>query len=238
MSPTVLRQPKPKSLDLSDVAKASRSFFTQHKLDAVAKAVPTKLKFTKAAEEIFARAGQIGMEPTLVLPPVKVQHEQLANIARGMAASPCEAIPAELQYAEPWIADLEALKAALPRSRPAGAYVLCMAFGAYEEDTANQSARQIDKLFEEDEVTGLTVPEFMLVQRLRAVENGDHRFADATPMGSEQAGWQWLLDTRSKDGVAAGYWNAGKRRIEVGWVKAETKSPRRGAHRTLIIECV
>lgn len=238
MSPTVLRQAKPKIPDLSDIAKASRSFFTQHKLDLLAKAIPTKPKLAKGAEEALAKAGRIGMEPTLILPPVRLQQEHLAIIARGMAASPCDAVPAELQYAEPYITEMESLKATAARLRPEGAYLLCMAFGAFEPETTNLSVKQLDKLFDADGVTGLTAAEFLLVQRLRVVENGDHRFADHAPLDDEPAGCQWLLDTRTKECAATAFWNSGKRRIEMSWAKFDAKHARRGAHRTMIIECV
>ncbi len=231
----VKRQPP----DLSALAKTSRSFFTQNKLEVLAKHIPTKPKLEADAEEKLNRAGKLGLEPTLIFPACTHQLNHIAAMVRQFAAAPCDALTPEYQYCEPFIQDLAQMKESAPRSRPAGAYVLCIAFGAFEDDTLNLGAKAIDKLFDADELTGLSMPEYLAVQRLRAIENGDHRFHDASPLGDEYpAGWQWLLDTRNKEGVATGFWNNAKRRVELSWSKPEVKNPKRGAHRTIIIECV
>jgi len=45
----------------------------------------------------------------------------------------------------------------------------------------------------------------------------------------------WLLDSRVPKGVVMGYWNPAKKRVEIGWCKANNKNERRGSHPTVIV---
>jgi hypothetical protein len=213
---------------------ASASFFRSHELVPLARELPATIDLSAEQQGRVEQALTEGFDSAFVFPSVSVQKIHFEAIVKQLATAPAFGLPKNEQYTAPSVPDLWTLKTSPARNRPAGPYVLMYRTTPFPRETREKSAPDLDRLFGAMGWNGLTVPEYLVLQRLLCEKNGDHRF-DLYAPDTSRSQWQWLLDTRLPTGVVMAYWNPKKYRIEIGAAPEGVNSARRGAHPTVIV---
>lgn len=211
--------------DLRKALSASRAFYRAHQLDEWRAALPD-------GRRPFPRPR--GCDAAVVFPPVPVQRATMTLLLESVATRPVRGMAPEAQYAEPQVHDLHRLHTSDARNRPVGPYALAFRARPFADETRNCSARELDGWLARDGLSGLTVAEYLVLQRMAATGFGDHRF-DNLLDGRWGPQWMWLLDTRMAGVCAAAGWNTATRSIELDWLDEPDADPRRGAHFTHVI---
>jgi hypothetical protein len=131
----------------------------------------------------------------------------------------------------------EMLKSFAVHGRPTDAYALCFYSGPFPSATSGKDAGELRGWLDQRRCASLTVYEYLVLQRLRAEQHGDHRF----DLNSKDAAcqWHWLLDMSDGVGKDAKFpmagWNPKMRRIELGLCGPRDLSPGKGAHATRVV---
>jgi len=176
-----------------------------------------------------AAAGGDGFVPVVVMPPVALQRAQTALLLEAMTA-PTEELPAEEHYGGYWVPSVEMVADCEILDRPEGPYALCLRDGPFPESTLGLTCTKLVKEMEAHGWTGLTVHEFLVVQRFLALRHGDHRWSSYYEHKGRPPGIQWLPNARSGKKVFQGYWVAKSGQVQIGACATGSKKPTRGAH--------
>jgi hypothetical protein len=222
------------ALNARSVLAASSAFFRSHELGALAKGLPTELTLSAAGQSRSEQALSEGFDSAFVFPSVGDQKVHFEAMVKQLATAPAFGLSRKEQYTPPVIPEMRTLKATPARNRPTGCYVLFYRTTPFPRETREKSAPDVDKLFSSLGWTGLTVSEYLVLQRLLAEKNGDHRF-DLYAPDSARSQWQWLLDTRLPSGGVMAFWNPQGCRLEIGAAPDEVSTARRGAHPTVVV---
>jgi hypothetical protein len=208
----------------------SRAFFDAHQLQVLSAALPLQ----PFVDEFVQRARNEGFHRVLVFPPVKVQRTAAEAMVAQLLRAPSPALAPSQQYSQPWLFDLRELALGEVHGRPEGPYAQAISDGPFPDDTRDRKAMQLEGRFQALSQSSLTVFEYMVWQRVFAEEHQDHRFDQYVEAHGHPTGWQWILDSRTPRGSIHAYWNAAKRRVEVGACAPANFNAKRGAHPTLI----
>jgi hypothetical protein len=222
------------STDLKTALAASAAFFRSHELLPLVKDLPASIDLPPERQARIEQGATEGFDALLIFPSVATQKIHFEAIVKQLATAPAFGLPKTEQYMPPAVPDLWTLKTAPARNRPSGPYVLMYRTTPFPRETREKSAPDLDRLFGAMDWNGLTVPEYLVLQRLFCEKHNDHRFDLYTPDASRSQ-WQWLLDTRLPTGVVMAFWNPKKCRIEIGAAPEGANSARRGAHPTVVV---
>lgn len=226
-----------RGVNLATAIQKSRMFFAGHGLGALAGGIPSAGEFPPEAGAAIAEAHSIGLDDVFVFPPVSLQRNSLDHLVHRLATTTSDRLSGEQQYGQPWLYQPEALKSFEVRGRPGGAYAMCLCSGPFPVATGGRDADELREWFDQRGCASLTVYEYLVLQRLKAEQHGDHRF----DLNSKEPGaqWHWLLDMSQGEGKDARYpmggWNPKMRRIELGYCGPRDADPRKGAHATRIV---
>ena len=174
-------------------------------------------------------SGEDGFEPVALMPPVALQRAQTERLLEAMTA-PTDALPADEHYAGYWVRSVEALTDCERLERPEGPYALWLRDGPFPESTLGLTCTKLVKEMKAHGWTGLTVHEFLVVERLQALRHGDHRWSSYHEHEGHPPGIQWLPSARSGKEVFQGYWVAKSGQVQIGACATGSKKPTRGAH--------
>lgn len=199
--------------------RAARAFYRGHGLNEWAAALPAR-----AARVRLPRRD--GFDAAFAFPPVPVQLATQTLLFETLGTRPVRRLDAARQYGEPWVSDLGGLRRCAPRNRPLGPYVLLFRAAGPPSETLGLKAAAIESRFGNAGWAGLTLPEYLVLQRVATEAAGDHHF---------DAREQWLLDAGPEDARCAALWNPDARRIEVRFARMDQAVPGRGAHPALIV---
>lgn len=219
---------------MSEAVERSRAFYHARGLEEWAEALPHDAEPSAEAESMWEQAQAEGFTLAWAFPNQQAQLAMLPALVEAMAGTVVDTVPEGQQYTEPWFTNVEEIQAAPSANRPDGPYLLLMQAGQYPAETRNKKAPELLRMFEARGWSGLTVPEYLVLQRRSLMEHGDHRFDDYV-RDVEQSQWMWLLDTHLPGHCVQAYWNPGKQRIEVAACKVGSKNERRGAHPTIVV---
>lgn len=226
-----------RGVDLATAIQKSRMFFAGHGLGALASAIPSAGDFPPEAGAAIEEAHTIGLDDVFVFPPVSMQKNSLDHLVHRLAATSSDRLPSEHQYGQPWLYKSETLKSFAVHGRPAGAYALCYYSGPFPGATGGLDATELREWLGQRQSTSLTAYEYLVLQRLRAEQHGDHRFDQNTKDPSCQ--WHWLLDMSEGEGNDAKFpmagWNPKMRRIELGLCGPRDSGPGKGTHATRVV---
>ncbi len=212
----------------------SAAFLRGHELVALAKELPAAAILSPENQGRFDQLLSEGFDAALVFPPVAAQKIHFDALVKQLAAAPAFGLGKSEQYTAPSLPDLWNLKTAPARNRPPGPYILMYRTTPFPRETREKSPPDLDKLFSAMGWSGLTVPEYLVLQRLLCEKNGDHRF-DLYAPDAARSQWQWLLDTRLPSGVVMAFWNPKVCRLEIGPAPPGVNTARRGAHPAVIL---
>jgi len=222
------------AVDVRSVLAASSAFFRSHELHSLARELPAELTLSGDGQNRSEQARSEGFDSTFVFPSVAAQKIHFEAIVMQLANAPAFGLSKKEQYTQAAIPDVRTLKTTPSSNRPAGCYVLFYRTSPFPRETREKSAPDVDRLFSALGWTGLTVSEYLVLQRLLAEKNGDHRF-DLYAPDSARSQWQWLLDTRLPSGAVTAFWNPQACRLEIGPAPDGGSTARRGAHPTVVV---
>src|SRR5215813_3911818 len=223
----------PRSFGPRAALAESAAFFRSHELHTFAKELPPDEKLSAQGHSRLDQVRKEGFDSVLAFPSTATQKVHFDAIVKQLATAPAFGLSKKEQYSPPLIPDLWQIKTTPARNRPVGPYLLLYRSSPLPRETREKGAGDIERLFAEMGWTGLTVPEYLVLQRLLAEKNGDHRFDVYVP-DATRSQWQWLLDTLLLSGPVTAFWNPQKSRIEIG-AAPDLSTPRRGAHPTVVV---
>lgn len=226
-----------RDVDLATAIQKSRMFYAGHGLGALAGAIPSAADFPPEANAAIEDAHAVGLDDVFVFPPLALQRDSLAHLVHRLATASSDRVQGDQQFGQPWIYQPDALKTFAVHGRPEGAYALCFYSGSFPAQTGGKDAGELRDWLDQRRCATLTVYEYLVLQRIRAEQHGDHRFdLNAKDHASQ---WHWLLDMSLGEGKDAKYpmagWNPKMRRIELGWCGPRDASPGKGAHPTRVV---
>lgn len=190
-----------------EIVSQSAEWWREHGFDSLSESL--------AAEDFDHHSD--GSGGAFVFPPLAQQQEFAATIAALGA------------YSEPARIDFDlALSVA---DRPTGPYLLELA-PSIPDWSRGLTASGLRAALAERSLSGLTVFEYLVLQRRAYQVHGDHRFDDyvGTPPG-----WTWLSASTSGPLVAMAYYYAATGRVEISACKAGSKNPRKGSHVVTVV---
>lgn len=190
-----------------DVVSQSADWWRQHGFDSAS----DTLACSNSSDGSGATAG------AFAFPPVALQQETADKFA------------ALGSYSEPAQVDFDL--ASPVTDRPEGPYVLELA-PTIPDWSRGLTASGLRAVLAQRGLSGLTVFEYLVLQRRAYEVNGDHRFDDY--VGSPP-GWSWLPASSSGPLLAMAYYYAANGRVEVSACKAGSKNPRKGSHVVTVV---
>lgn len=180
-------------LDLTPILAKARSFYKDHDLSDWADALPHKACTTEADESKLVWAERAGWDESFVFPPFSLQMATLERLVQAMARKHAAGLPDDHQYTEkPFLADTWT-KTPNGRVLQRGDRLGVRTDGPYlwiysRRPLVNawgRSGKQIVELLDSKGWQGLTVPEYLVLQRLLCEREKSHCFliGDEEPRG-------------------------------------------------------
>jgi hypothetical protein len=187
-------------IDLPGINEVSRRFYAGHNLADWAEALPAAAALTDADRTALEQAAKHGFTAAFAFPPFALQVETLERLIDETARKPAP-IPDNQQYREPFLADDWSKTAngkVLQRTddlggREWGPYLYLCSPNPIQK-CWGLTGKQIREQFRAKDWRGLTVPEYLILQRYFCEKYGDHRFFEK-PEDDLGAHWIWLVDS-------------------------------------------
>ena len=187
-------------IDFSPILQASQRFFAAHNLVDWADALPATASLTDHDQATLASAARHGFTTAFVFPPFALQMETLDRLIDATARTPAP-VPDNHQYREPFLADDWSKtpngkvwqRQADLGGREWSAYLYLFSPNPIQK-CWGLTAKQIREHFEAKGWHGLTVPEYLVLQRSSCEQHGDHRFFEK-PEDDSGAHSLWLIDS-------------------------------------------
>ncbi len=221
-------------LDILETRQASAAFYKSHNLTEYLGGLPQEIKFSKDGEARIKEALKMGFDTALILPAADVQQKNVELLDTEMAAKALPGLSANDQYTAPYFEDNT--KTAESLNRPAKAYLLLYQSGDIPQETKGQTPNQLRPLFKKNKWDGLTLPEYLVLQRVEAEKRKNHSF-DAYSTSGAASNWTWLLDTNiTPSKVVYASWNPDNRRVRVGWGDSDASYSSLGARPVVVVE--
>lgn len=199
-------------MDLQEVLKRSRKFYREHQLADWREALPKSVAELDRA--IAADAERAGFGRAFAFPPFAVQMAEFDRLVEATARQPAPGLPDNHQYREPFLADSWTKTPngkILQRPdnlgvRTEGPYLLLFSTSPLK-NAWGRTGKQITELFDAKGWHGLTVPEYLVLQRFYCERFGDHRFFDE-PQDETTSHWLWLVDSANDSDMAVSFGSA------------------------------
>jgi hypothetical protein len=199
--------------DFPAIVKASRRFYKEHDLAAWAKAIPRRPAPARDIEALLEQADKSGFHAGFAFPPFQLQQQSFDRLVDACARQPSPRLPDNQQYRPPFLADNWSRVAngkVLQREhdlgeRAGGPYIFLFA-DAPLTNCWGKTGKQIVEQFQARGWHGLTVFEYLVLQRVFAETYGDHRFfaVPEDPSGH----WLWLIDSMNDADCAVALGNS------------------------------
>lgn len=187
-------------LDVNAILQTSRRFHAQHNLAEWASALQEKTSLNEEDQSAIADAAERGFSHAFAFPPFDVQMASLNRLIDETARKPAP-IPDNQQYLEPFLADhwTKTPNGKIfqptddPGARAWGAYLFLLSPNPVQK-CWGMTGKQIREHFRSKDWHGLTVPEYLVLQRFYCEKYGDHRFFEK-PEDASGAHSLWLIDS-------------------------------------------
>mgnify|MGYP001573408478 CR=1 FL=1 len=213
-------------------------FYNDHGLEDLANALPKSIKLSPEAVSRLREAAEQGFDQVILLPSPEIQNQSFDPLI-NLTKYPGENEPYiwNKEEAKQAIQDPENLK--LRPEQGKKAYLLLYQSNPVPQETKGKTfaaaKQELDKLFGEGKWNGLTLQEYLILQRQEFEANKDHSF-DEYSVSAEQSQWTWLLDSRAPSGCVDASWHPGDRRVGLGWGEPGISRPRLGARPAVVVE--
>lgn len=221
-------------LDVLKTRQVSSDFYKSHNLTEYLGGLPKEIRFSKDGEARIKEALKMGFDTALVLPPFAVQQKNIELLDTELAAKVLPGLSKADQYDDPYFED--GTKTAESLNRPAKAYLLLYQSGDIPQETKGQSPDNLRPLFEKNKWNGLTLPEYLVLQRVEAEKRKNHGF-DAYNNDATVSNWTWLLDTKiAPSQVVYAHWRPFNRQVGVYWLGSDYSFSKLGARPVVVVE--
>lgn len=224
-------------LDTEAVLKESVGFYAAHDLKDFLKELPKEVKLSAASESRLREALREGFDKAMLLPSTELQKGNINKLLTELADKQLPGLQDAEQYSRAHsMYEPDVTKNATTRGRPARkAYLLLYQSEPLPEETMGKTPNDLDQLFAQKKWNGLTLEEYLILQRKEAEASKDHRF-DAHSDDAKKSQWTWLLDSRVPEGVVYAYWYPGDRQVRVFWFGLGFSNPKLGARPAVVVE--
>jgi len=224
--------------DFPALIRKSRRFYKDHNLNAWAKAIPRAPVPARDVEELLEHANQHGFSGGFAFPSFQMQMQSFDQLVDACARQPSPLLPDNQQYRTPFLADnwsRVATGTVLQRDhdlgeRTTGSYVLLFTTAPLT-NCWGKTGKQIAEQFQARAWRGLTVYEYLVLQRVSAEIFTDHRFfaEPEDPSGH----WLWLIDSINQTDCSVALGNA--RGINVQATGINNRESKRAAVAAIIV---
>ena len=228
------------SFDLREIRENSLAFYRAHNLEEFADALPKEIRLSPESEARLREAMEAGFDRAVLLPNPELQTQTTDKLFDEMATKPVAGLPDTEQYTAPYITDPVKEKKVTNQNRPLlKAYLLLYQSGAIPEETKGktfpEAEQELDKLFGKDKWNGLTLEEYLILQRQECEERQDHEF-DVWPVDpNKKSEWTWLLDSRVPSGCVHASWFPRNRQVSVHWSEPKHSLSLLGARPAVVV---
>ena len=226
-------------VNLETLRQEWAKFYGDHDLEDLANNLPESIKLSSEALAKLREAAEQGFDKAVLLPSLELQTAHLDELINQMATQPAPSMDDSdpNQYTAPYI-ETKA-KSSIPQNRPTDkAYLLLYQSNPVPQETKGKTfaaaKQELDKLFGEGKWNGLTLQEYLILQRQEFEANKDHSF-DEYSDNADQSQWTWLLDSRAPSGCVAAYWNPRDRQVSLHWDEPENSYPKLGARPAVVV---
>ena len=221
-------------LDAEAVLQESVEFYHTHDCKDFLQELPKNVRLSAASEAKLREAMREGFDKAMLFPKTETQAAHIEILAVKMAAQEISGLPPNEQYTAPYFEN--GTKTAETRNRPKHkAYLLLYQSGPIPDETKGQSPDQLDPLFTQKKWNGLTLQEYLILQRKELEARKNHSF-DVYDDDAKKSQWTWLLDSRAPQGVVRADWNPGARQVDVYWDVSGHSYGRLGARPAVVVE--
>lgn len=228
------------AVDFDAALAVSRSFYRNHNLAAWEAALPRKAR-VNAADDVIEYSARCGFDTAFAFPPFATQVADLPALIEETLVKRAPGLPDDQQYSRTYVSDnwdKNPNNKVVQRTtelglRTEGPYFVLL---STDPTTAiwGKTGKQMVSHFESKNWTGLTVPEYLVLQRHFCERNRDHRFF-ATATDDSPAHWMWLTDSATDAACSVAMGSA--RGSGIYGCKIGTKDGRRSATPTLLLRC-
>jgi len=225
-------------VEFAETLSVSRTFYREHNLSSWAAALPKKPRLATGADDVLAYADRCGFDFGFAFPPFSIQYGDLDKVIEETLRKRAPGLADDNQYSQAYISDnwdkipnekvVQRTGELGPRME--GAYILLMSRSA-DKAVFTKNGKQMVSHLESKNWTGLTVLEYLVLQRYFCELYKDHRFF-ATPLDESCMHWLWLTDSATDASCAAAVGSS--RGSMLYGCKIGTRDARRGAVPTLI----
>jgi hypothetical protein len=198
--------------DFPAIVKTSRRFYKTHDLADWARAVPRSPTPAGDVEPLLEHALAHGFTTGFAFPPFDVQRRSFEKLVDACARQPSALLQDNQQYRPPFLSDnwsREPNGRVLQRDTDFGERNASYVFLFTTRPLANcwgKTGKQIAEQFHAKGWHGLTVYEYLVLQRVFAENNGDHRFFSEPEDPSSH--WLWLIDSMNDTDCSVALGNA------------------------------
>ncbi len=238
---TEIHEGREVNFNIRETRESSEQFYKEHNLADFAASLPKDIKFSPESQARIREALKMGFDRAMIVPDVALQTGAIERLANETATKPQTGLSDQEQYTPPYFAS--GTKTARVDNRPRGkAYLLLYSSGPIPPETRNKTPNQLYPLFQANKWNGLTLPEYLLLQRRELEQNKDHSF-DAYSDTAAQSQWTWLLDSQVPQAdpnaparVLRAYWSPAGRQVNVSWRVVGDARTYLGARPAVVIE--
>mgnify|MGYP001611006074 CR=1 FL=1 len=224
-------------LDTEAVLNESVEFYNTHELKDFLKELPKDIRLSPQSEAKLREAMREGFDSAMLLPSTDLQKGNVNKLLTGLADKQLPGLQDAEQYSQAhYMYEPDVTKNATARNRPTRkAYLLLYQSGPLPEETIGEKPEDLDKLFAQKKWNGLTLEEYLMLQRKELEARKNHSF-DAYDDDAKKSKWTWLLDSRVPRGVVHAHWYPGNRRVSVDWRESGHSDDRLGARPAVVVE--
>jgi len=224
-------------IDTEAVLSESVGFYNTHELKDFLKELPKDVRLSAQSEAKLREAMREGFDSAMLLPSTDLQKDNVNKLLTGLADKQLPGLQDAEQYSQAhYMYEPDVTKNATSRNRPTRkAYLLLYQSGPLPEETMGKKPEDLDKLFAQKKWNGLTLEEYLMLQRKELEARKNHSF-DAYDDDAKKSKWTWLLDSRVPQGVVHARWYPGSRRVNVDWDGPGGSIGRLGARPAVVVE--
>ncbi len=222
-------------LDTEEVLRESVGFYTAHELKDFLKELPREVRLSAQSEARLREALREGFDKAMLLPSTDLQEKNLDNLFGELSDKEIPGLPKGEQYTDHYLWDEDIKKADIQKRPKKKAYLLLYQSGPIPEETKGKTPNDLDPLFAQKKWNGLTLEEYLMLQRKEAEVSKDHRF-DAYSDDAKKSQWTWLLDSRVPQGVVRAHWYPRDRQVSVSWSESGHSGAGLGARPAVVVE--
>ncbi len=214
-------------LDVADSARASRAFYRRHHLAELADLIPKKPTVSSSLVEFGIRSG---FYCAFAFPGWQALQTHFERLVEQTARVGSDRLADNQQYRPPVLTNVVQRENGLA-GRENGPYLLLFS-PAPQENCWGKTAGQIEEQFQARGWQGLTVPEYLVLQRVFAEQYGDHRFHEE-PLDASGGHWLWLIDSMNENECSAAMSRGGV--VNVQAVSRGNRDSRRAALAAVVV---